>query len=241
MGSKDEKPEAFWAKAHLIDIISELGLEFLELSQSLNLEQALFLKRRLQLARQAASPTFDRCISTHTTKLDYAHQPAKIGNVQGMRAMLQTRFERWRQRKEKKIIGVRIVEIHIVTFAETRLMSDNIGFLRNEGFRMTSLHELLCFVNDHPLLVGSNDILITLEDDAVEKGSKPRIETYAHCIGRNAKGELVYKLQHIRAFLDEQVHSAEDRMKLPLLHFVVMDAEKQPVETDGYVQPPSYS
>jgi hypothetical protein len=131
-------------------------------------------------------------------------------------------------------LGIRLVNVHIATFAESHDTVSNLAFLQKRGYRMTTLFELLCFIDSNSDIVGHNDVLVTIEDHARDDGSKPCIETYAHCVRRSPKGSLVYKLYDLRKLLQEQRNENP-----PLLHFIVMDAESPDVEADCAPEPPS--
>jgi hypothetical protein len=238
MGSKNDEDQGtdFLKKMRALEIISELGRECLGLVENLSLEENEFLKRRLQLARQAASPTFKRNISTHRTRLDYSGQPAKLGNIKGIPQLGRAWLKKWRQRKEIRAIGTRIVDVHIVTFDEGNEIAGDVTYLQSHQYRMTSLFELLCFVDDNPALVGHNDVLITLEEVTTGEGPKQRTAMYAHCINRSPKDELIYKMHDLRTLLEKQ--GKEE--KPPLLHYVVMDAEDENNAESGVdPEPPS--
>jgi hypothetical protein len=203
----------------LIEIISDLGLEFLGLTQKLDLQQAAFLRRRLQIARQAASPTFRRSITTHRTTLDYSGWPARLGNIKSLAPLARAWLEKRRQQKGRKI-GIETVDIHVVTFEDDGDIAHHVRFLNQHGYRMTTLFELLCFVSSNPTIVGRNDALVSL-GEAFPGKKRLGAPTNAHCISRSPKNEIVYRSRPLQSLLREHTEGEPH----PLLHFVVMDAE----------------
>jgi hypothetical protein len=203
----------------LIEVISDLGLDFLSSIQKLDLPQAEFLKRRLQIARQAASPTFRRSVITHRTTLDYSGSPARLGSIKSFAPLARAWLEKRRQQKDRKI-GLETVDIHVVTFEDDGDVANHIRFLERHRYRMTTLFELLCFVSGNSTIVGRNDALVSLKE---APPGKKRIgtPTNAHCISRSPKNEIIYRSRPLQLLLREH---AENELH-PLLHFVVMDAE----------------
>ncbi len=219
-----------------IELVSQLGREFLGLIQELPPEQNEFLSRRMQLARQAASPTFVRNISTHRTRLDYSGLPAKLGSIKGLKRMFRAWREKRRERRDMRNLGIRLVEVHIVTPAEARDITSDLVFLQKRRYRMTTLFELLCFIDSNPSIVGHNDMLITLEDEAPGEGSKHHIETFAHCIRRSSKGDLIYSY-----ITPQRIQSLPEDGTRPVFHYVVMDAEDENDAESGDPEAPSDS
>ncbi len=220
-----------------LEIVSDLGVKFVQTILTFTLQQVSLLQSRLQLVRQAASPTLVRNISTHATKMDFAgFPPAKLGNIKGLPHYLSAWIERRRLRRDIRAYGMPIVDVHIATYARDADPAREISNLMESGYRMASLFELLCFIYGNSSLLGNDDEFITLKVRWKGRGVKRRAVKTAHCISRSPKGVLVYKTHGFESMLNRRAHDDDPT----LLHFVVMDA-KSSTCSDTDKQPPSES